>query len=779
MATATPLTTGARDTATAKHAYATEIRRTSYGVPHVRAQNEAGIGYGMGYVYAQDNVCMFAEVILTVNGERSRHFGPDAVGGPDVESGSIDSPNLHSDYFFKLLNSPEQVEAAWREQPSEVQALLKGYAAGFNRFIAGTGAARLPAACRNASWVRKITARDLIKLMRRYTVETSSLYLMKALVAARPPASADVAASRSDAVSRASVADLRPWPERALQLGSNGIALGREATANGRGLLLGNPHYPWHGSLRFYQLHLTIPGKLDVMGATLAGLPAVGIGFNRDFAWTHTVNTSRHFTLYSLQLERGAPTKYRIDGQLRSMNKHTVTVDVRGSDGKLTQRSHDFWMSSYGPIVALQGDLEWTHDSAYALRDANFDNNRMFATRYAMNRARSLDELEASITGILGIPWVNTLAADKQGNTLYTDVTVVPNVSAAKQQSCLVAPQAKLAARGLLVLRTGAACEWAIDPAAPQPGIFAGKALPILRRTDFVQNSNDSAWLTNPAAPLMGFAPVVSEQDYEQGDRTRMGITLIRSRLAGTDGLPGNRFDARNLLRLAFDNRSYLGTLLYDDLRRVCEDETPVPLDGERVEVREACGAFRGWDRHANLGSTGYALADAWFAKIEQLSGIWKIPFSARDPVNTPRGIKVDDPAVLTSVREALARGVLDLRKSAIDASRPWGEIQGIDANGRRIPIHGGRYVYNAIVSAPAHGVATVRFGASYVQVVTFDEHGPRAQAVLAYSQSTDPGSPHFADQAAHFSALDLIAQPYTDEQIEADPRHTRISLVE
>ena len=38
-------------------------------------------------------------------------------------------------------------------------------------------------------------------------------------------------------------------------------ALGREATDNGTGMLLGNPHFPWDGSERFYQAQLTIPGK--------------------------------------------------------------------------------------------------------------------------------------------------------------------------------------------------------------------------------------------------------------------------------------------------------------------------------------------------------------------------------------------------------------------------------------------------------------------------------------------------------------------------------------
>ena len=63
----------------------------------------------------------------------------------------------------------------------------------------------------------------------------------------------------------------------ASERGSNAVAVGAERSANGRGLLLANPHFPWMGGMRFYQMQLTIPGQLDVMWAALPGLPVVNI----------------------------------------------------------------------------------------------------------------------------------------------------------------------------------------------------------------------------------------------------------------------------------------------------------------------------------------------------------------------------------------------------------------------------------------------------------------------------------------------------------------------
>ena len=65
--------------------------------------------------------------------------------------------------------------------------------------------------------------------------------------------------------------------------------------------------------------------------------------------------------------------------------------------------------------------------------------------------------------------------------------------------------------------------------------------LPILKRRDYVQNSNDSYWYTNPERPLTGFSPIIGTEGTELGLRTRYGLRTIAARLAGTDGLPGRK----------------------------------------------------------------------------------------------------------------------------------------------------------------------------------------------------------------------------------------------
>jgi acyl-homoserine-lactone acylase len=74
-------------------------------------------------------------------------------------------------------------------------------------------------------------------------------------------------------------------------VGSNGIALGSQDTANGDGMLLAKAHFPWEGEDRFWAAQLTVPGQYNVEGATLYGFPLIGVGFDEHLAWTDTVST--------------------------------------------------------------------------------------------------------------------------------------------------------------------------------------------------------------------------------------------------------------------------------------------------------------------------------------------------------------------------------------------------------------------------------------------------------------------------------------------------------
>ena len=70
----------------AKPRYDATITRTTHGIPHIEARDWRGVGYGVAYAYAQDNLCLLAEEFTTVAGERSLHWGPAAKATRDHRS---------------------------------------------------------------------------------------------------------------------------------------------------------------------------------------------------------------------------------------------------------------------------------------------------------------------------------------------------------------------------------------------------------------------------------------------------------------------------------------------------------------------------------------------------------------------------------------------------------------------------------------------------------------------------------------------------------------------
>jgi acyl-homoserine-lactone acylase len=755
-----------------------EVARTSHGVVHVRSDGFRGLGYGLAYAYAQDNLCMFADSLLTVRGERSEFFGPAAPATRRVKgeygaaSDFIDLKNEDSDFFFKGYLDLEELKAGFAASSQEARDYLAGYVAGYNRYLKEQ-AGNYPTACASAKWVRPITVEDMYLVLAEKALHASGEVFAAEIVAAAVEQGAPAPISPT----AAKTLDTAFVPSRLAalseKLGSNALALGKEVTANGKGILLGNPHYPWTSTDRFYQAHLTVPGAYDVMGVILGGIPVVVIGFNKDVAWTHTVTTAAHFTTFRLALDPADPThtSYLTDGVADKLTTRAVTVNSLQPDGSVTRRTRIFYFSKQGAVLLKpEAGLSWTASSVHVLADANRNNTRLLDQWIAMGRAGSVVELKSALDRVVGLPWVNTVAADRHGVALYADASVVPHVRAERFASdCLVAP-ALLTFDG-----TRSSCGWGQDAGAPS-GIFAPDGAPWMLRTDYVGNSNDSYWLTNARALLTGpgpagYSPLYGRTGVEQKLRTRIGFRQLEELLAKNKAIELN-----DVQHLAFANRVHAAELVLPHLLPACANSA------DRVLVA-ACRALAAWDRKADLDSRGALLFREFWNGAATIPGKWSVPLDPADPVNTPNGVaKAAVPAMLAALKNA----ALKLKGLNIPLNARLGAFQGDTRNGIRVPVHGAigdiDGSYNSIhmgTSLTATGYHDVAWGTSYVQAVTFDEAGPIAQAMLLYGQSTDPKSPWYADQVPLYSRKQWVALPFTNDKIRADPQYQTRTIEE
>jgi acyl-homoserine-lactone acylase len=759
------------------------IERTTFGIAHITAPDYEGLAYGSAYAHAQDNVCQTAEHLLTLRGERSQFLGAQNMG--DLGLGRV--PNAQIDLFIRYHMDDAALARAGATTSPDVQASLRGYVAGYNRYLQDAGPNGLPAACRGKPWVRPMTMADLSRATEQSMIQGGLGALAGAVLAAVPPSpNAPNAPVAPGAKTGAAPVDLRQAvaeigrhsfnanPEGG-ELGSNGWAFGRNATPDGRGLLLGNPHFPWTGTNRFWEMHLTIPGQLDVMGATGGLSPVVSIGFNKDVAWTHTVSTGKRFTLYELKLDPSDPTVYWVDGQPKKMAARTVVLPAAATGGNGPAVQHTFYATDWGPVISLpRAGLGWTAQKAYALRDANTLNVRSAESWMKMAQARNVAELRAAM-GNQGMPWINTIAADRDGNAMYADLSVVPDVSGDMLKACAPSPAAAalLNAAGLAVLDgSRSACAWNRDATATAPGIIAPARMPVVVTPDYVQNSNDSFWLANPrVAPMANVSPLVGPVGVPQRLRTRSAIMEIEGRLAGDDGLPGNRMGAAELRSVIFRDRNLAGMLVMDDLKAACAGA------GSSLSVDQAhgCRVLAAWDRTSNADSKGAALFREFWRKAKDIPKVWRQPFDPAQPVATPAGLDMATPATREAVFKAVGDAVGTLRTAGFAADVPLGVPQSREVRGQKIALHGGDEFEGVLNKLESQGQSlidpkgyNVNYGSSYIQVVTFDERGPVAQGLLTYGQSSDLASPRAYDQLPLFAAKQWHPLPFHPADVQA-----------
>ncbi|MEM9311921.1 MAG: penicillin acylase family protein [Pseudomonadota bacterium] len=730
-------------TGTARAAtYEATITRTTYGIPHIEADTWQGVGYGVAYAYAQDNICMLAEEFATIAGERSLHFGPE---GTSV-MGFREVDNVTSDFFYRSQLPLERLRATMVEQANlETSQLMAGYVAGYNRFLADSGDT-LPEACGGKDWVRPITVDDMLRLNGKQMALASSLALAPGIATAAPPEAAKAAYTPH-------IPEGFPDKDEPT-FGSNGWAFGGEATADGKGLLIGNPHFPWEGPARFWQLHVRGPDGFDVMGVGLAGTPIPTLGFNKDVAWTHTVTAARHFAVYALALSPDDPTTYILDGEPVKMEAREVSVPMPGGAEPLTRT---FYSTKFGPIVTVPGTpFGWNAKMAFALRDANSGNGRAIEAWLGIGRAKSVGEIETAISETLGIPWVNTIAADREGSALHADITAVPNVTKGLIAACSTPFSGLVADR--LTLLDGSRSECDSDQygeGSAHQGLLPASEQASRTRRDYVTNSNDSYWISNASSRYEALSPILGPHSNQLSLRTRSNFQETEAILAG------GKMDRARAKELTFGNKSLAAELMVDPFVAACNS------DGRFVSN---CVVLGEWDQRFEAGSKGAYLFERFWNSIRNRNDLWTVPFDAENPLTTPRGF-TEDPSVIEELIEALDKAAKAHDEDAIELDRPWGEIQFRAAGDERIAVHGGpgtAGVLNMQRSRKVAGGVTPVHGSSYIQIVGFDEAGPVAEAILSYSQSTNPESPHYADQTRNYAAKKWYRLPFTDAEIEA-----------
>jgi penicillin amidase len=347
------------------------ICRDRFGIPHVHGRTDAATAFGFGYAQSEDYFARLEDNYIRAAGRRAEIVG---------------EPGVAEDRLNRLLEIPRLARDEYRRLDPRMRAIVDGFVAGINYYIAGHPKA--------PKLLRQVEGWHPLAFIRYNYYQEGFANI------ARGPR-------------------LQPLPEESANQGSNGWVISPKRTRDGHPLLFINPHLPFFGFGQVYEGHVISDEGWNFTGYTRFGFPFPYVGHNESAGWVSTDNGADVADLYIEQFDRpGDPLAYRYGSDHRRATEWQDSIKVKTPAG-LVNRTFRFRKTHHGPIVAMRDG------NPVALKMARFESDGWLAEWYAMTRARNLAEFQAAMRP-LNMLFGNAMFADRDGNTFYVYNAAVP-----------------------------------------------------------------------------------------------------------------------------------------------------------------------------------------------------------------------------------------------------------------------------------------------------------------------------------------------------------------
>ena len=724
------------------------IRWTRYGVPHVKAADYESLGYGYGYAIARDRLCLLADRVVTLRGERSRWHGAEEA----AVVGFQPTTNLNSDLFYRVQLSDASVQAGSSRLAAQTRALARGYAAGFNRRVKDLTPEARKRACQGAP-LPDMNEADVIRAMMSIGTIWKAFHIA--------PFAKDSAWGSAPGKP---VAALPMDKALAPGIGSNAWVYGGDVTGTGSSIVVANPHTYWRSHwLSLHQLHLTIPGEIDVAGADFAGLPFPIVGFNRDVAWSiEAPSTVAYFVLQALKVEEGDALAYVVDGKRKPLTLRSTAVELKQADGTIRRESFPIAYSELGPIYRLPA-MPGRPAGWYAVTDAGDGNAAGLDQILAAARSTGIASFTKAMEEHRGVG-AHFVAGDRHGDALYIESGPLLDIDDAQLAGC------RLAAEGVAFnVLDGSNSACAFRTAERKPKLMPANRIPALVTRGIVQNTNDSYRFSIHGRHVKGYSRLLGDPLAEP-----LNLRLPMSERRMTEIAADGKVTPEETLAVVLDNRNYAAETWLDGILATCR---PV---GMATEGQRACAILAQWNRRNDAESRGALLFSQLWPLVEQIPGVYAAPFDIAQPFRV-RPLATTEP-VKTGIETALVGAVKALDALQLSGDEPWGQMLAARTPAGTVPLHGGadgEGLLNVLggVGLGKDGFAAIGAGTDYLQRVRWEAGAPVADVLLAHGQSDDPASPHASDQLELLSKKQLTRLPFTEAEIAGDPQLETLRL--
>ncbi|NBZ99463.1 MAG: penicillin acylase family protein [Betaproteobacteria bacterium] len=345
-----------------------EIQRDASDVTHIHAQNPVDAWRAIGYVHAQERGWQLAFNRQVMHGELSEWLG---------------EPSLETDKLMRTLGIIQAAQAQFDKLPLNTQKALEAYAQGVQ-----AGAA-----------------------------------LYQNLGVYAKPSSAKAAASNQPHLLASSTLDIGVLEGK----GSNNWVVPGSNTQSGLPLLANDPHLGLSAPAVWYFAGLHAPagklpdgqthGALNVVGATLPGLPFVVLGRTQKAAWGFT-NTGPDVQDLFLEALEGKDS-YRTPSGQQAFETRKEVIKVKGQgDVAIQVRT-----TRHGPVISdvQPAYAQFLNKDKYAMAirwSALDPDNQTIVAGMDANFANSVAELRQAFSQNHS-PMQNVVMADSSGKVLF------------------------------------------------------------------------------------------------------------------------------------------------------------------------------------------------------------------------------------------------------------------------------------------------------------------------------------------------------------------------
>ncbi|MDA7798081.1 penicillin acylase family protein, partial [bacterium] len=350
-----------------------DIVRDEYGIPHIYAQTDAEVAYGLAWANAEDDFTTIQEAYLAGNAMLSNYIGLKGAA---------------ADFITQFIGSKNLIEEKIGTISEDYMAVVEGYSQGLNAYASNNP--------------DKVLYKKLFPITPKKMLMYSQLQLF---------------ISNEGAY----------WAGRILNndtqddfldqnlTGSNVIAMNSSKTSSGETFLAINTHQPLEGPTSWYEVHLNSEEGTNIIGTMYPGTPNILIGVNQYLGWSHTVNYPDKTDVFKLRMKN--KRKYIIDEEEYELEKlkAKITIKVLGIPIKINRK---YFKSIYGPTLKNKSGY-------YSIRTPSLFNIRALEQWWRMGKSKNFSEFYNNLK-MKELPGFNIGYADKYDTIFYMSNGIIP-----------------------------------------------------------------------------------------------------------------------------------------------------------------------------------------------------------------------------------------------------------------------------------------------------------------------------------------------------------------